>query len=527
LRRIREGAFHPILFALYPVLALLAHNITQARPEEAVRAAVLSLAGVGVVWFFAWVMLRDGHRAALMATMFALLFFAYGHVYDGLRQAGGLGWSLGRHRYLIPIWIAAMALGVWWIARRLRSPVQWTSGLNIAAFVAVLIPATQVASFEVRLRNAQSQTNADLPAGCGVELADDTLPDVYYIILDAYTRADVLDQVYHFDNNAFIQALEARGFFVAPRSQSNYAITGLSLAAAFNMDYLAALDPAYAPGGEPDWAPLWPLLTRGVVRRTLECLDYSVVTFDSGYYWSGWRDADIFFDPLSTALTQLERSGGVNAFESVLIESSAARLVTDAATLLPDAVEQSFGNPYREHYARILYMLDALETSVPRLPGPKFVFAHVLIPHPPFIVNAQGDFIAQSRAFTLMDSDEEMAFEERARLYLGQIEYLNGRVEAIVDTILADADTPPVVIIQGDHGLDGPLASQMAILNAYYLQGAEIEDLYGTISPVNSFRVVFNHVFHGEFPYLEDRSYYSRHSAPFDLTEVQNPFTEK
>jgi hypothetical protein len=142
-------------------------------------------------------------------------------------------------------------------------------------------------------------------------------------------------------------------------------------------------------------------------------------------------------------------------------------------------------------------------------------------------VNAQGDFIAQSRAFTLMDSDEEMAFEERARLYLGQIEYLNGRVEAIVDTILADADTPPVVIIQGDHGLDGPLASQMAILNAYYLQGAEIEDLYGTISPVNSFRVVFNHVFHGEFPYLEDRSYYSRHSAPFDLTEVQNPFTEK
>ena len=48
----------------------------------------------------------------------------------------------------------------------------------------------------------------------------------------------------------------------------------------------------------------------------------------------------------------------------------------------------------------------------------------------------------------------------------------------------------------------------MWILNAYYLPGYD-GDLYATISPVNSFRLVFNSYFGGEYDMLEDVSYYS------------------
>ncbi len=53
-------------------------------------------------------------------------------------------------------------------------------------------------------------------------------PDIYYIILDSYGRADMLKSVYGFDNSSFMNGLEQRGFFVASRSQANYPKTVLS-----------------------------------------------------------------------------------------------------------------------------------------------------------------------------------------------------------------------------------------------------------------------------------------------------------
>ena len=64
-----------------------------------------------------------------------------------------------------------------------------------------------------------------------------------------------------------------------------------------------------------------------------------------------------------------------------------------------------------------------------------------------------------------------------------------------------------MIIIQGDHGLD--TEARMAILNAYYLPGDGAKMLYPTITPVNSFRVVFNAYFGQEYPILPDTSLYS------------------
>jgi len=63
----------------------------------------------------------------------------------------------------------------------------------------------------------------------------------------------------------------------------------------------------------------------------------------------------------------------------------------------------------------------------------------------------------------------------------------------------------------------------MAILNAYYLPRGGQDLLYENISPVNSFRLIFDYYFGGNFGLLEDGSYFSSYQQPFDFTLIKDP----
>ena len=57
----------------------------------------------------------------------------------------------------------------------------------------------------------------------GVALHDPAVkPDIYYIILDRYANADTLSEIYKFDNEPFLDELEARGFSIAHHAWANY-----------------------------------------------------------------------------------------------------------------------------------------------------------------------------------------------------------------------------------------------------------------------------------------------------------------
>ena len=81
---------------------------------------------------------------------------------------------------------------------------------------------------------------------------------------------------------------------------------------------------------------------------------------------------------------------------------------------------------------------------------------------------------------------------------------------------------PPIIIIQGDHGpshFDVP--SRMAILNAYYFPDHEFA-VYPEITPVNSFRLLFNNYFNTDFDLLEDVSYYSQYPNAYQFEVIPN-----
>jgi len=142
-------------------------------------------------------------------------------------------------------------------------------------------------------------------------------------------------------------------------------------------------------------------------------------------------------------------------------------------------------------------------------PGPKFVFAHVLLPHDPYVFRADGSVILE----------EESKREEEKDLYRGHLEFANKNIKSIVDDLLSGPDSEdPIVIIQADEGplycrsVDCPemsvdyAATRFGVLNALYLPGFEGR-LPATFSTVNTFRTIFREYFGADLPDLPVHSY--------------------
>jgi len=116
--------------------------------------------------------------------------------------------------------------------------------------------------------------------------------------------------------------------------------------------------------------------------------------------------------------------------------------------------------------------------------------------------------------------------------YAAQATYLSKLMLDAVDKILKNSKTPPIIILQGDHGSKVELNQQLLEktnvnecfpnLNAYFVPPSVRKNLYEGITPVNSFRMIFNGLFDDKFPKLPDKSYYSGWLTPFDFIDVTN-----
>jgi hypothetical protein len=331
--------------------------------------------------------------------------------------------------------------------------------------------------------------------------------------MDGYGRGDVLRQVHGFDNAPFLEFLNDRGFFVAENSQSNYMQTAMSMASTLNLGYLDDL--AEFMGDSQDREPAKELVRRSRVRALLEEFGYQIVAISSGSLFTEITDSDIYLSRYSSA---------INEFEGLLLSISAAELLINGLSL--DIPISDYG-PHRE---RILYALEQL-AEVPNISGPKFVFAHVLAPHPPFVFDQDGQPLQADRRYFPGDGTGFRGTpEEYVQGYTDELVYVNQLLKEAIDAILTNSAEPPIIILQGDHGPGAFLSwdsseesclwERFSILNAYFLPQGGSEQLYDAITPVNSFRAIFDTYFGTEMGLLEDKSYFSGWSDPYHFVDV-------
>jgi hypothetical protein len=496
---LRGFPLHPFLFAVYPVLALLAVNISEVDISSAYRPLAVALGTVVLfALMFRWFW-RDWRAAAIALTIILVLFYLYGHTYLLLKGININGFHLFRHRTLIPIWLGAGALLVWLIARKRINLTSATYLLNVVGLFLLALPSLQLAFYFLQSSTAQVEAQQDTRA-LDLNVAGNP-PDIYYIILDGYGRADVLQDQFGYDNSDFLGALRELGFYVAECSQSNYAQTQISLASSLNFDYIDSLSDRFTPGSD-DRTGLDTLIKHSAVRASLEAAGYETVAFATGFLMSELEDADYYLAP------QLDL-GQLNEFEYLLVETTFARLIQDSNRLgLPNSGTEL----YRE---RTLFALDKL-AKLSYIRDPKFVFVHLIVPHPPYVFGPTGGPIPPREAGTTRSEINELR-------YLDQTTYISNRLREILPRIIANSARPPLIVIQSDHGptIPGSPQSRMKNLNAYYLPGAQAR-LYPTITPVNTFRIIFNIYFGQSLALLEDISWYSSYEEPFRFRPVPN-----
>lgn len=512
--KITHWPLHPWLFSTYPVLALFASNIDQIRSTAILRSLVLTIAAVNILWLLYNLLIKDWHRSAVLISLYFTLFFTYGHVYHFLEAHSIFGISLGRHRLLILTWILLAVMGTWAAIKKVKDTRKITEVLNSMGAVLITMPIALILIYAIRLNASEIEPKTIVGRDGQISLQSGSImPDIYYLIFDAYTREDVLKEKFDLDNSAFIAELENMGFYVAHCSQSNYGFTDFSIASTLHMDYMDQVSERYL-GGKMDliWIP--ELLQENEVRRNLEQLGFTVVVFENDYFKLLWDDADVIYRKNTAWLSREQLLPNVNGFEAMLIQESVALVLTDSLSIFADRLTPMDTLPNDEHREIILYMFEKLKEIPLAVKSPKFVYAHFVAPHFPIVFGPDGEATSLP---------EDASLETYAAGYRGEVIYLNQRVLEIVREIIAVSATPPVIIIQGDHGDDkSESANRMKILNAYFLPGMDKNKLYPTITPVNSFRLVFNEYFGANYALLPDKSFYSILQEPLNFTEIPN-----
>ena len=506
LRAIFKGPviFYPLLFAAFPILFLYVHNISETSASQIWLPLVISLAATLVLWTVLSFILRSLSKAGLATAIFLVFFFSYGRLYDALEYWGVF---VPQHAHLLPVTLFVWGYCVYFIGRSRKDFRITTRMLNITAVVLIAINLFNIGSYQVKLARLNADTSvesteqvaaADSPAELSAK------PDIYFIILDGYAHPDTMKEWYDYDNNEFINNLENKGFFIASGSKTRTPNSSQVMAQILNMEYSTPgwkWDEALgeyqeigsAENSDDPWGngALYQKLAYNEVADFLRAQGYKYIAFGNWYASTRWEsymkdNADLYY----------------NYFETTAMPwaSEFHQILWNTTMLRPFYVHLA-GNQYETaHRRQTLHTLEHLK-AMPKVEGPKFVFAHLVCPHAPYVFSPEGEFVAPLN----WKNHEDKQF------YRGQYIFISSEIDKMVDALLKESETPPIIILQSDHGPrphnEGIVIGSdewEKILNAMYLPGMDYSELSDSVSQVNTFRLIFNHYFGADYPLLED-----------------------
>jgi len=321
-------------------------------------------------------------------------------------------------------------------------------------------------------------------------------PDIYYILLDGYPGKTSLKKVVGFDNQKFLTSLENQGFFIQKKSYVNYAHTFLSLPSILNMKYLDDITSKLNDTNSNQSIP-YELGSNNQVMNFVKSQGYTTVSFDSG--WGFTRD-------MKSA--DLKLCGDNKIFNSEFLIALVKNSILNPVYVKVFETSKVEG---------ILCIFEELPKVKERTDQPIFVFAHIFSPHPPYIFGVNGEIRNLKNLDPHLETKENLDKEA----FVNQLIFVNKKITQVVSELL-DSKDQPIIIIQSDHGTaflfednvenwinpnNEMIKERADSINFIFLPKNTTNIFSESITPVNTFRILFNHYFETDFELLDDKIY--------------------
>jgi hypothetical protein len=304
-------------------------------------------------------------------------------------------------------------------------------------------------------------------------------PDIYLLVADEYAGTKQLTDIFNFDNADFISFLKKKSFHVIPNSRSYYNMTVFSVASLLSLDSLKILDPK-----KPQ--------TKDYTLAGLEIQNSPVGLFLQN---SGYDVSNLSIFNFLNKQPQFTHSHMVNF-------GQAFNMRTLTASIYKDINKRFFrtGASKDDRLTDLNYNKNTIDFLLKKISftsgRPKFIYAHLLMPHSPYFFNEDG------RLNPPAERNSESS-------YLGYLKYCNKQIEIVIKKIFESSKKPPIILLLSDHGYrGGPAAASKEYffmnLSAIYLPDKNYGSLYDGISLPNQIRTVLNSQFGQTLPLIRD-----------------------
>jgi hypothetical protein len=479
--------------ASVPFLSFAAENVGEEFSLISLLLYAASIGITGLLFTVPFATFGKGarSRAGFIVSIFLFMFFSF-PVFRYFTGADGKVLYLMAGGFAVTVCAAA-----WFLS---ASNLAWRVWITILAVLAIIPSATYVTRL-LYLHIGRPRSSI----GIGEQftkrvISAGLLPNVYYLTLDGYPRADSLREFFNFDNSDFIEFLQQNDFLVSDKSYANYMATYLSVAAALEQRFVIS---------ESDtnfWDKiLWfkdVLNGNNLVFHKLHDLGYFIAKLD-------------FFDECTRA-PYVDYCHG-NDRQQMRIDLRLTELEFALLRLTPlyDLITTRYATFINQHTPvknidNVIEMVKYLNAGTP-----KFFFSHVLFPHPPYRFNADCSPSNELDAARLGDTPRSR------NLFLNQTKCANIKTKEFINFVVKN-DPSAIVLLNSDHGSpfvdwslpydkwpSSAVRERFGILNAMRLPSKCKSRYYDDISPVNFFELLFACIEGRDPRFLEDRIYIS------------------
>jgi hypothetical protein len=572
--------FHPVLWAVLPAVSLFANNIGRASGESLFRSVSLLLAlGVGL-YLICWAIFRDRYRGGILASLILFTSLTGWGILENVlawatRSVTGVPTSYMLGGFVAAAAVGAVALMLWlrpgraavirgifiaivvtsvtatmayyWLAPAMGKGPGWgivayLTGMIVFGvllmrksqdfhaltrtfntFVVVLIVLYVAYGLLNRPPAMDDAVRADSgePLFAVTEPAPDSpdYPDIYFIVLDGYGRGDALLDTFGYNNYQFLEAMGQLGFYVVPESHANYVHTPQSLASCLNMRYLQDVL-VELPDDPRGLGPAPSLLQSNRVYDVLRERGYDLALFSPGI------DS---LEPRDNVARVLRPPWALSEFEMILLNRAVVGRALQVAAEVRN--EPPWGSPEALRVARVDYTFTQLTLLAQggESRQPRFVFAYLPLPDPPFHFLRDG---SRNRSyggyFHLAGGMYPETARDFVRGYCEQLFYANMQVVETVTHILQQSARPPVILIASSRGpsldlaaAEDPVQARVDRLkNLIMVRLPPNAKPYPRMSMVNLFRVTLNAVLDEDVALARDDAYVSGDSQPYAFTHI-------